>query len=216
MAKGLTEKQRSILEFIIDFQKDKGFPPTIRETGDHFAIGSLRGVTVHLDALVRKEYITRSRASRSVRVIGSDPRTLAAAKPAQANEEIAGSVRLPLVRSIKIATPTSGYVSDPIIGEEQVERYVLVPHDLAAPATPQGFVIRIGASGVRNEAILSGDLIVVRPQTSVPEGELLVLFEKGDFILCRSEGNTQNASGGEPLRGKAAAVGRVVGLMRRY
>jgi repressor LexA len=73
MAKGLTDKQRRILEFIIDFQKENGFPPTIREIGDTFAIGSLRGVTVHLDALKRKGFLSRDRTSRSIRITGAGP-----------------------------------------------------------------------------------------------------------------------------------------------
>ena len=68
MAKGLTDKQRRILEFIIDFQKEQGFPPTIRELCTQFEIGSLRGVTVHLEALEKKGFITRSRTSRSIRI----------------------------------------------------------------------------------------------------------------------------------------------------
>src|SRR5919202_153685 len=74
MAKGLTERQRKILEFIIDFQKHNGFPPTIRELGEAFGIGSLRGVTVHLDALTRKGYTTGERPARSFHTTMRDPR----------------------------------------------------------------------------------------------------------------------------------------------
>src|SRR6476661_4853073 len=107
MAKGLTEKQRKILEYIIDFQRENGFPPTIRELGDAFQIGSLRGVTVHLDALVRKGYMTRERTSRSIRVVGPDPRDPNGARKAEA------AVRLPLVRSLSAGT-TGDTVADKV------------------------------------------------------------------------------------------------------
>ena len=83
MAKGLTDKQRNILEYLIDFQKQNGFAPTIREIGDAFGIGSLRGVTNYLDALEHKGFITRSRAARSIRITAPDPHGPDALNPAE-------------------------------------------------------------------------------------------------------------------------------------
>src|SRR5450432_2790655 len=70
MTRGLTEKQERILTFIVDYVGDKGYPPSIREIGNHFEISSLRGVTVHLDALERKGYIKRKNTARAITVIG--------------------------------------------------------------------------------------------------------------------------------------------------
>ena len=167
MAKGLTERQRKVLEYIIDFQKENGFPPTIRELGDYFQIGSLRGVTVHLDALVRKGFMTRDRSSRSIRITGGDPRlrTNAATPPAPTG---ATGARLPLVRGLNGGRA--------LVNAAHVEQYILVPHEVAVPATRAGFVIRVGGSGVAGEPILSGDLVVVRPQTDVPENDLAVFL----------------------------------------
>ncbi len=61
MARELTDKQRRILQYIASFIEDVGYPPSIREIGDHFQISSLRGVTVHLDALEKKGYIDRNK-----------------------------------------------------------------------------------------------------------------------------------------------------------
>lgn len=190
MAKGLTEKQRKILEYVIDFQKENGFPPTIRELGDAFSIGSLRGVTVHLDALVRKEFITRGRTSRSIRILAPDPRS------AQSATEREPGVRLPLATDL---TPGSTTPS-----EAQIERYVSVPDELAMPATTTGFVVRIGASGVPNEPILPGDLAVIRPQESAADAELVAVRLNGGLGIRRAASD------------EADVVGRVVGLIRRY
>src|ERR1041385_269296 len=70
MTRGLTAKQDKILKFIVEYVNDKGYPPSIREIGNSFGISSLRGVTVHLDALERKGFIKRSSTSRSITVIG--------------------------------------------------------------------------------------------------------------------------------------------------
>lgn len=202
MAKGLTEKQRKILEYIIDFQKDNGFPPTIRELGDAFQIGSLRGVTVHLDALVRKGFMTRERTSRSIRVTAPDPRELGTGKAGDA------SVKLPLVRSLK----DGEIIVDKIASDGQVERYLSIPEEIAAPATENGFVIRVGATGVRGEPLVPGDLLIVRPQSGASQGELVVTFSHGDMTVLRADEQLA-ADGGA---GTTEVIGRVVGLIRRY
>ena len=69
MAKGLTARQESILQFVVEYIQEIGYPPSIREIGDKFKIGSLRGVTVHLDALEKKGYIERSNTPRSIRIV---------------------------------------------------------------------------------------------------------------------------------------------------
>ena len=68
MAKGLTKRQEMILQYVLDYVQREGYPPSIREIGSHFDIGSLRGVTVHLDALEKKGYISRSNTPRSIKV----------------------------------------------------------------------------------------------------------------------------------------------------
>src|SRR5438876_1696426 len=105
MTRGLTDKQDRILKFIVEYVNDKGYPPSIREIGNAFEISSLRGVTVHLDALERKGYIKRASTSRSITVIGktgaSAPNrnvtflpivgTIAAGVPSPASANVGGS-----------------------------------------------------------------------------------------------------------------------------
>ena len=50
----LTERQREIFEFIQGFIRERGYPPSIREIGEHFHIYP-RAVFDHLKALERKE-----------------------------------------------------------------------------------------------------------------------------------------------------------------
>lgn len=55
----LSPRQQAVLEFLSEYQIQNGYMPSIRETGKHFGINSLRGATVHFDALERKGYIER-------------------------------------------------------------------------------------------------------------------------------------------------------------
>jgi len=68
MADALTHRQREILEFISASIVERGFPPTLREIGEHFSIRSTNGVNDHLKALEKKGHLRRedlkSRAMR--------------------------------------------------------------------------------------------------------------------------------------------------------
>src|ERR1700744_297013 len=75
MADQLTARQREILDFISASIAERGFPPTLREIGEHFAIRSTNGVNDHLKALQKKGHLRRedlrSRAMRPVMPDGS-------------------------------------------------------------------------------------------------------------------------------------------------
>lgn len=220
MSKGLTDKQRKVLEHIIDYQKENGYPPTIREIGDTFGIGSLRGVTVHLDALVRKGHLTRDRSSRSLRVIGTDPRGAAVPSADSFSAAYGSGVRvetvlsLPLLRGYGVGDSASIAGAKTESLEPLVERYVAIPEELAASATPDGFVVRVGASGISGEAIVPGDLLVARPQQAVLRGELAVWVTFGDISVRRHD--PANSHGADVAEDPSRIVGRVVGLIRRY
>lgn len=64
--KDLTDKQYQVLHHLHSYTTQNGYPPTLREIGREFGISSLRGVTVHLDALQRKGYLNRSSLTRSI------------------------------------------------------------------------------------------------------------------------------------------------------
>src|SRR5262245_7099613 len=75
MADALTQRQREILDFISASIMERGFPPTLREIGEHFNIRSTNGVNDHLKALEKKGHLRRedlkSRAMRPVLPDGS-------------------------------------------------------------------------------------------------------------------------------------------------
>lgn len=75
----LTERQSEILSFLAEHSAAKGYPPTVREIGEHFGI-VVNGARNHLDALEKKGYIARDRfTARGLRIL---------ARPAPAVEVI--------------------------------------------------------------------------------------------------------------------------------
>ena len=70
MKPSLTHRQQQALDFISNCLDEHGYPPTLREIGEHMGIKSTNGVNDHLKALERKGYLVReelkSRALRPV------------------------------------------------------------------------------------------------------------------------------------------------------
>lgn len=68
-----TTRQQQVLDFITVYQQTRGFPPTVREIGEHMRIRSCNGVNDHLKALEHKGYLKRDkRTSRGLHVVGPE------------------------------------------------------------------------------------------------------------------------------------------------
>src|SRR5690349_24417775 len=74
---GLTKRQEQTLDFIRRSIENRGYPPTLREIGEHMGIKSTNGVNDHLKALEKKGYLERedlkSRALRPISLEGAGP-----------------------------------------------------------------------------------------------------------------------------------------------
>jgi len=73
----LTPRQQEVLDFISSSIRSRGYPPTLREIGEHLHIRSTNGVNDHLLALKKKGYLKRgnfkARALRPVNLPKIDP-----------------------------------------------------------------------------------------------------------------------------------------------
>jgi REP element-mobilizing transposase RayT len=68
--KQLTEKQRTVLDFVGRYARQHGFPPTLREIGQALGLPNISAVRGHLEALEKKGYITKDPdKARSIRVV---------------------------------------------------------------------------------------------------------------------------------------------------
>src|SRR5262245_64273784 len=68
----LTDRQQQVLDFIGASIQERGYPPTLREIGEHMKIRSTNGVNDHLKALERKGYLVREELkSRALRPLGA-------------------------------------------------------------------------------------------------------------------------------------------------
>jgi len=205
MAKGLTTRQQEILDFILEYVDSEGYPPSIREIGAKFEIGSLRGVTVHLDALERKGFISRSNTPRSIKVI--HPLFMTSSKVSM----------VPLIGEIAAGLP--------ITAEEQEHDMIAVSADLVR-GIDNPFLLKIKGESMIGEGILPKDLVLIKPQQVANNNDLVavmvedeatikrIFFNKNSITLMPSNPDFQPIE--VPADQKLAVIGKVVGLLRDY
>ena len=206
MTRGLTDKQERILNFICDYVNEQGYPPSIREIGNHFSISSLRGVTVHLDALERKGYIKRANTARAITVIGKTGSTAP-------NRNVS---MVPLVGTIAAGVP--------ITAHENIESLVPVPQEMIHNVKT-AFALRVKGDSMINAHIMEGDLVVIKEQSTAENGDV-VAFLLGDEATVKrieftNDGVRLKAENPayppiEVRREDSRIMGKVIGLVRSY
>ena len=117
--------------------------------------------------------------------------------------------------------PLVGQVAagQPMLAEENIEDYVQTPG--AAGGDDGEYLLRVRGESMKDAGILEGDLVVVRPQETARDGEIIValvgeeatvkrFFRESDHIRLQPENEAM-----EPIRTKEVRIlGKVVGLMR--
>ena len=82
MPTALTDIERRILDFMVDYLRSNTYQPSIREIGERFGIKSTKTVSEHLQALADKGFLERDPSrSRGVRILGVDLNLDAVAVP---------------------------------------------------------------------------------------------------------------------------------------
>jgi repressor LexA len=63
----LTGKQQLVLDYIVQFRKDYGYSPSLKDIADQFGFASRTASVAHIDALVKKGALRRDkRISRGI------------------------------------------------------------------------------------------------------------------------------------------------------
>jgi repressor LexA len=209
----LTKRQQEIFDFIKRYSAKYGYPPTVRDIGKAVGLASSSTVHAHLANLERLGLLRRDPSKpRAIELLDRVRGDVGGAV-----ETVAENVRS-LVRP---GLPIVGQVAagQPILAEENIEDYVQVPP--IAGGEDGEYVLRVRGESMKDVGILEGDYVVVRPQDTASDGEIVValvgeeatvkrFFRESDHVRLQPE----NASM-EPIRSKDVRVlGRVVGLFR--
>ena len=169
---GLTDRQREVYEFIQDRIQAWGYPPTIREIGEHLGIRSTNGVADHLKALKRKGYLNHDeRKSRTLTPVSPTDGTV---------------VRALGSRGEGIAVPILGRVAagEPILAEEQALGTVVVDSVLLGDGR-KVFALKVVGDSMIDDGIFDGDYIFVRKRETAEPGDIVVVIIEGEATVKR-------------------------------
>jgi repressor LexA len=203
----LTKRQQEIFDFIRKYSAKYGYPPTVRDIGKAVGLASSSTVHAHLANLEKIGLLRRDPSKpRAIELLDR-----AVDRAVESVRGIVGGDRLPLLGSVA--------AGQPILAEENIDEYVPVP-ELAGGGEGR-YLLRIRGDSMREAGILEGDYVVVRPQETARDGDVVVallgeeatvkrFFREDGHIRLQPENATM-----EPIRSKEAKVlGRVVGLLR--
>ena len=161
--KPATERQRRILQAITEFTSERGYPPSVREIGERVGLSSSSTIHAHLKALERRGLISR------------DP-----TKPRALRSEISSPARdvvvMPIVGKVAAGVP--------ITASENLEGEFSLPAAFV-PRVSDSFMLRVQGESMIEAAILDGDLIMVRPQKTASNGEIVVAMVDGEATVKR-------------------------------
>lgn len=216
MARKITKRQMQIYEYIKSYQREKGYPPSVREMAKAVGLSSPSTVHAHLATLEEHGLIKRDRTKpRCIEVFNEDG---SSANPAQQPLEVVpttphGTVSLPLVGRVAAGMP--------ILAEQNVEDTFTVPTEIASEAA--SFILEVHGESMINAGIYNGDYIIVREQKSADNGEIVVAMIDGEAtvktfykergrVRLQPENDTM-----EPIYATSPVIlGKVIGLMRRF
>jgi len=188
-----SNKADLILSFVNAFTMENGFAPSVREIGAAVGLRSTASVSYHLQQLQQKGLLLSPGAKGRKRAI------VTAQRPGQ----------IPI-----IGTVTAGV---PILAFENQEGSIHWEGD------PACFALRVRGDSMIGAGILNGDLVVVRPQPTADDGQIVVA-RIGDEAtvkrLRRRDGEIwlmPENDAYEPIDGsEAELVGLVQALVREY
>ena len=212
MAEALTPIRRAILEYIAAHQKERNFPPTIREIGAAVGLKSPATIKNHLDVLRETGHITAD---------PQKPRTLMV----KLDESTSNVIDLDSVRGVR-NIPLIGDVAagTGVLAAETQGEFMALPEEFSGRG--ESFVLKVRGESMIDAAILPGDFVVVSRQNTANKGEIVVAgipgeeatvkryFPQGSRVILQPE----NASM-EPMEFDANEVviyGKVISVLRRY
>ena len=161
--KDLTDRQQEVLDAIIDGVEVNGYPPTVRELRDSLGVSSIRGASIHLEALERKGYIQRSSKARGIRVLrmgkGHSNRL---------------ELRIPLIGQIQAGLP--------MMAEQNIEKFINIKRAYLK-GNRSAFALRVQGESMIDAGIRPGDIAIIIPTTNVENGDIVVALIEDSATL---------------------------------
>lgn len=205
----LTERQQGILDFIDSENRERGYPPSVREIGEAVGLTSPSTVHSHLNTLQKLGYLRRDPSKPRAIEVRYDPNSGAVI-------ERAAVTHVPLVGDVAAGTD--------VLAHENVEELMPLPTEFTGEG--ELYMLRVRGESMINAGIHDGDFVVVSRQDTAQNGEIVIAGIPGDEATVK----TYQSKGGkvtllpandalEPMvfgAGEVEVYGKVVTVLRRY
>jgi repressor LexA len=204
MTSDLTPRQKSVLYFIVAFQRERHIAPTVREIGAHLGLSGPAGIHRILNILKDKGYIlSEPGKKRSWRF----------------SKDLTGG-GIPLIGTIAAGCPTEA--------TENWEAELAISPDLFG--CESCFSLRVRGDSMIEAHIMDGDLAVIRPQPRVENGEIAAVLvqerlSEATLKIVRRTRSTLTLEPANaaypalvfkgPQRKQVSILGRFVGIVRK-
>ncbi len=201
MPNPLTDLERDVLDYLVDYVRTNTYQPSIREIGAEFDIKSTKTVSELLQSLADKGWIERnSSRSRGVRLLG-----------------------LELGADVVSVPHIDVHLSDPSL-DEPMDSLTL---DRRIAGSAGSFFVSMVGDVMREEGIRDGDLVLVEPlpEVALIEGDLVLCRLDGEATVRRLRrqngrvllegGRTEQPPALVEPRGSNHVLGRVAAVVRR-
>lgn len=139
-----SNKSQLILAFVNEFTRDNGYAPSVREIGAAVGLRSTASVSYHLEQLKEKGLLLSPDSKGRKRAI------VAAARHGQ----------IPIIGTVRAGVPN--------LAVEEIDGY----HDW--DGDPECYALRVRGDSMIDACILEGDILVIRPQQTAMDGEIVV------------------------------------------
>src|SRR6187401_2349911 len=153
----LTPRQREVLEVIEQYQRERGFPPSVRGIGEAVGLTSPSTVHAHLATLQKLGFLRR------------DP-----TKPRAIEVRFDATSGAPVERRPVRHVPLVGDVAagTDVLAQENIEETLPVPLDFTGEG--ELFMLRVRGDSMIEAGILDGDFVIAVQQNSAKKGDVVV------------------------------------------
>lgn len=197
-----SDKQTQIYNFLIEFTKSKGYPPSVREICQAVSLKSTSTVHGHLRRLEKKGLIYRD---------PTKPRALEIVELSNEEKEL---IDIPIVGKV-----TAGM---PILATENIEDMFQMPINYVKHNNDL-FILKVTGDSMIEAGILDGDLAIIEQKNVATNGDIVValieneatikrFFKENGFIRLQPENKNY-----EPIIVEDCSIlGKLVGIYRAY
>lgn len=146
-----SKRQVEVFQFITKFQRAKGYSPSLGEIADHFEV-SIPTIHQHISYLQKKNLLSADKGKkRSIQTFNDQKRDL---------------VEIPLMGLIAAGGPIEA-----IRNPEPIE----VPRSMLSRGANY-YALKVAGTSMIEEGISDGDIVIVREQQTVDDGEKAVAY----------------------------------------